>query len=32
MKKLAGLYLVIDPSQEHDSLLNKLHTALKGGD
>ena len=31
MKKLAGLYLVIDPSQEHDSLLNKLQAALKGG-
>jgi len=31
MNKLAGLYLVIDPSQEHESLLNKLHAALKGG-
>lgn len=31
MKKLAGLYLVIDPSQEHESLLNKLQAALKGG-
>lgn len=31
MKKLAGLYLVIDPSQEQESLLNKLQAALKGG-
>jgi len=31
MKKLAGLYLVIDPSQEHEILLKKLKAALKGG-
>ena len=31
MKKLAGLYLVIDPSQEQESLLNKLQAALNGG-
>ena len=31
MNKLAGLYLVIDPSQEQESLLNKLQAALKGG-
>jgi thiamine-phosphate pyrophosphorylase len=31
MKQLAGLYLVIDPSQEHESLLKKLQAALKGG-
>lgn len=31
MKKLAGLYLVIDPNQEQESLMNKLQAALKGG-
>ncbi len=31
MKQLAGLYLVIDPSQEQESLLKKLKAALKGG-
>ena len=31
MKKLHGIYLVLDPSQEWGILLKKLHSALKGG-
>ena len=31
MKQLKGVYLVIDPKQEWNLLLDKLHSALKGG-
>lgn len=31
MKKLEGLYLVLDPSQEEEKLMNLLQEALKGG-
>ncbi len=31
MKKLKGVYLVIDPKQNWDALMQKLHAALKGG-
>lgn len=31
MKPLDGVYLVIDPKQEWNSLLDKLHSALRGG-
>ncbi len=31
MKWLKGIYLVIDPNQEWEVLLGKLHAALKGG-
>lgn len=31
MKKLEGLYLVLDPSQEEEKLLKLLQEALKGG-
>lgn len=31
MKKLEGLYLVINPAMERNELLRKLHSALEGG-
>lgn len=31
MKRLAGIYLVIDPKQPWDNLLSKLQAALEGG-